>query len=209
MRNLFLVTGLCGVMALLGGCGGSSPFGGSNGGVAVVDLDEVAKRLGRDVQMKKSIGLKKATLDQQLKAFQAGMRKALQDKAAEFGESPTPEQQKQLQSIHLRARIQMKQLQRSLHAELAQHKQQLINRFREEMKPTIRQIADDNGWSIVIPKDQNLLLTVKPAAEITDAVIERALESAGTKPSAPPRTASSTNKKTTTPEKKRTTSAAN
>jgi len=204
---MFVATGLCAVLVGLSGCGFFGDTQSNAGAVAVVDLDEVAKRLGRDVEMNKSIKIKAAILKKKLAQLQSAAQTQFEKEKAELGgKDATPEQKKQLQSIQVRISLQLKQLQRTARAQLAEHRQQLVNQFREEVKPTVRTVAADNGLSIVIPKDKNLLLSVEPGSEITDKVVEKLMASSSGKMM--PSTTSSPTKPEKTASKK-STSAAN
>lgn len=49
-------------------------------------------------------------------------------------------------------------------------RQALVDQFREQAKPVLREVAAARGLSIVVPKNDGLLLTIDPAVEITDDV---------------------------------------
>lgn len=160
-----------GVIAFL--VGRSTAPVSSVGGVAVVDLDAVASRLGLNAEMQKALKEKEALLNQKLADLQAAFRQQYQAKKQEFGETPTDDQSKQIQTLNNQLAIQLRRAQQVGRNELILFKQQLISRFREELKPTARKVAATRGLSIVVPKDRNIFLTVEPEAEITEQVIEK------------------------------------
>lgn len=171
---------LCGVLGCSAVCGMIAFFVGrttgpvaSPGGVAVVDLDVVANRLGLDAEMQKVLNEKQVVLNQKLASLQASFRQQYQTKKEEFGETPTSDQSKQLQTLNNQLAVQLRQAQQLGVNELNLLKQQLINRLREQIKPTAREVAATRGLNIVVPKNQNIFMTVGPAAEITEQVIEQ------------------------------------
>src|SRR5207237_5964311 len=52
--------------------------------------------------------------------------------------------------------------------ELAIYRLGLVHQFREQAEPVLRDVAAARGLSIVIPKNNALLLSIDPAVEITD-----------------------------------------
>lgn len=147
------------------------------GGVGVVDLDSVAKQLGRDVEMNDEIQEKLTSLNSKLATFKNSLNRLFEEKQTSFGEEPTEEQQKQLTTMQDRMAAQLLESKRKGENELAVYKQQLIEQFREQAKPVLREVAAARGLSIVVPKNNGLLLSIDPGVEITDEVAKRMLAS--------------------------------
>jgi Skp family chaperone for outer membrane proteins len=164
---------------LAAGCGNSSSKSqpaqaeGPTGGVGVVDLDVVAKRLGRDLEMNKSVQERLASLNAKLTTLQASLRRLYDEKKASFGNEPSEDQVKQLQTMQERMDAQLLESKRAAETELAGYKQALIEQFREQARPVLREVANSRHLSIVVPKNNALLLSVDPAVEITDDVAEK------------------------------------
>ena len=171
-----VVSGFCGAIICLIGFGSSLVSGSSApGGVAVVDLDVVARRLGRDTQMNNVLKQKEATFNEQLKALQTSLRAQYDEKKKDSGDSPSDERMKELQTLDQQLGAQLTQARQRSQNELNRYRQELISRFREQIKPVLRHVAVARGLSIVVPKDQSILIAVEPAAEITDGVIQQLL----------------------------------
>jgi Skp family chaperone for outer membrane proteins len=149
------------------------------GGVAVVDLDSVAKQLGRDVEMNKAVEERLNVLNDKLGSLRKSLDLVVDEKRNDFGNEPNEEQQKLLTAIQERNGMQLLNSQREYQRDLALYKQQLIDQFREQAKPVLREVAAARGLSIVIPKNAGLLLTIDPATEITDEVAQKMLASQG------------------------------
>jgi Skp family chaperone for outer membrane proteins len=158
------------------GCGTKTveqPTARPAGGVGVVDLDVVAKRLGRDIEMNNLIEERIVSLNGRLTTLQGSMRRLYEEKRDKYGDDPTEEQLKELQAWQDRTDAQLLESKRKAEVELSNYKQQLIDQFREQAKPVLREVAAARGLSIIIPKNNALLLTIDPAAEITDDVAAR------------------------------------
>jgi Skp family chaperone for outer membrane proteins len=140
------------------------------GGVGVVDLDVVAKRLGRDIEMSNKVQEKLSELNNKLTTLQGSMRRLYEEKRDKQGEDPTDEQLRELQAWQDRTDAQLQESKRKAEVELNTFRQALIDQFREQAKPVLREVAAARGLSIVIPKNNALLLTIDPAVEITDDV---------------------------------------
>ena len=62
------------------------------GGVAVVDLVEVVKRIGLDAEVNKSLKQERESLNQEYQKLQKSLSEKYDQKKKEFGEKPTEEQ---------------------------------------------------------------------------------------------------------------------
>lgn len=170
---------IVGSIALAGaGCGNSgqteeSPSQTVTGGVAVIDLDQLAEKLGRDVAMTNSIRDQSASLNQQLSNLQNSLLSQVEEKEQKLGDIPTEEQSKELQGIKRQAGINLNQARQKAQAVLNQHSQQLVSRFREEVRPLAREVADEKGLSVVVTKNDSVVFTFQDAIDITGEVALR------------------------------------
>ena len=85
---------------------------------------------------------------------------------------------------------------------LNQYREELKLRFREKVRPFAQEVATRKGFSIVIPKNEGLLLSVDPGNDITNDVIV-AFQSAGQKPAAAPAPAKAAGEEAAAPVKKK------
>lgn len=175
MRKSGVCLLLTGVAVWLTGCGtqfGGSPASSTNGGLAVVDLDKVAAETGKDIQMKEIFQVQESSVKQQLAKAQFSANSQLEEKKKDFGDTPTEEQKKELAQWRFNASNQLTQLQNQAGTKLSQYRQDQVAKFRTEIKPIAQEIAAKRGLSVVIPKNDGLLLAVDPGVDITDAVIK-------------------------------------
>lgn len=168
--------------------GDSSKANSDRGGVAVVDLDEIAKRLGRQVEMDDLLKRKQMELSRHLATVQASYEKQVDAKSKEYGETPNVDQIRVLSGIKRTAAIKYNQEQQKAAIDLRKFRVQLVQQLRAQVAPVAEKIARERGFDIVVPKDKALLVALNPAAEITEAVIERLLEG-NPKPLTPKQTA--------------------
>lgn len=145
------------------------------GGVGVVDLDLVAKRLGRDLEMETSVQEKLTAINNKLTSLRNSLRRLYEERKESYGTEPTDEQKKELAAMQERMEVQLADAKRTGESELSVYKQALVNQFREQAKPVLKEVASSRGLSIVVPKNDGLLLSLDPAAEITDAVADKML----------------------------------
>ena len=143
------------------------------GGVGVVDLDVVAKRLGRDIEMNNAVQERVTELNSKLSSLKSSLQDLYDQKQERFGDEPTDEQRRELATTQSRMEAQLLEVRRKADLELNTFRQALVDQFREQAKPVLRDVAAARGLSIVIPKNNNLLLTIDPAVEITDDVAAR------------------------------------
>ncbi len=199
MRKLGICLALTGVTALMTGCGssGSAPAT-SRGGLAVVDLDKVAAETGRKAEMDEQYKMTASSVQQQLVSAQNNFQGQIDAKAKELGIDLTtkkpeeiPEEAKQqVGQMTLNARNILARAQNEYGAKLGEYKQTQIAKFRNDLKPVLQEVAAKRGLSIVVPKNEGLLLAVDPGVDITDDVIKAYREKkpavAATAPAAAP-----------------------
>src|SRR5579871_2968580 len=100
------------------------------GGVGVVDLDVVAKRLGRDIEMSNKVQEKLAELNGKLTTLQSSMRRLYEEKRDKQGDDPSEEQIQELQAWQDRTDAQLQESKRKAEIELNNYRQALIDQFR-------------------------------------------------------------------------------
>lgn len=143
------------------------------GGVGVVDLDVVAKELGRDVEMATATTERLEALNTKLTSLQESLITLRNEKRDSIGEEPTEEQQQQLLAMQQRIEQQLLEAKRKAEVDLASFRQGLVDEFREEARPILTQVAAARGLSLVVPKNNALLLSIDPTVELTDEVVQK------------------------------------
>lgn len=146
------------------------------GTVAIVDLDAVAKGLGEDVELRKAIAAKRRELATKLTTLQRQLDREFKEKKDKFGEEPTDEQTEELQTLRREQSAIINNAQLEAEYSITEHNQRLISRYRAKAKPAAERVAAHKGFTIVMMKNDNLLLTFDDAADITDDVVTELLK---------------------------------
>jgi Skp family chaperone for outer membrane proteins len=164
---------LVGVAVFSVGCGQSGPS--SRGGIAVVDLDKVAAETGKSVDMREALQAQANAYKNELVSFQNKANAELQSRAKdlkEAGDEASDESKREFLQIRQTASNILAQGQNAASTKLSQLNQLQIAKFRAELKPIVQEAAAKRGLSVVIPKNEGLLLSVDPGVDITDDVIK-------------------------------------
>lgn len=148
---------------------GQSPVGT----VAVIDLDRLARELGIDRQMAQAIKQREQSLNQKLAVVKASFDEQIELKAAEFGEQPTREQESTVADYQRQAHQQLNEYRSQAQSDLNQYQQQVIVRFRREVRPVAQQVAAERGLSMVVTRNDSVVFSYQESVDITDAVAEQ------------------------------------
>lgn len=178
MRHRIHASFWLGVVLCAAGCGqtANQPAADTatkpnSGGVAIIDLDEVARQLGRDAVIKASLQQAESTLNQQLAVIQASYQNQVIEKRRGLGEQPTPDDETEVQTLEKQLGLQLQQVRQKAQQNLNQHRSQIINGFRDEVKPIATQVATERGLSLVVPKNEFFVFSFDPALDITTDVV--------------------------------------
>jgi Skp family chaperone for outer membrane proteins len=185
MRGLMLAGVGSGLVAILAGCGWNADAqtappradGTAAASVVVVNLQDVLERLGHDKDLNKQLQAKKEEQQQQFATLSADVKSQVAAKKAELGENATEQQKKELQSLELRLTLGLRQAQAQLNNEFNAYRLQLVNRFREQVKPVASTIAKKRKASVVLARDEGVVLVYENSVDITDDVVQGMLAS--------------------------------
>lgn len=187
MPHTTLTLALCAVIALGAGAAGSW-LTRSKGGVAVVDLDKVAKELGRDVQMANDLRQNQSVLAGKLSAIEKNAVEQLTKMKAELGETPAEDKAKEFAQSAQNAQVKFNALQKQAVTAIGQRRDVLVATFRQEARPFADKIAKANGANAVMTRNDAFLFSFDHTIDITDQVIAEmrsAPKAAVTAPAAP------------------------
>jgi Skp family chaperone for outer membrane proteins len=168
-RSLALLALPAALVLLSAGCnqGGGTA---ASGGVAVIDLDLVAARLGSDRLMAESITRRQATLSQQL----AALANSYREQIAEKKNSAPPAPQKDevtLATFEQQASQSLGIEKQKAEAQLSAHRAQLVQQFRDQIRPVARKVALERGLSVIVTKNDSVVFDYPGAVDITESVI--------------------------------------
>lgn len=155
------------------GCG--TERGGS---VAVVDLDRVAKELGRDTVMLQQLQQQQNGLNQKLASVKTSFEAQISENFEKLPEEPSEEEAAKLLNMKRNANIQLATYKKQATNALGQLKNSAIAGFRAEAMPVARDVAKERGMNIVLTTNDSVVFAFDKSIDITDDVIARMEKSA-------------------------------
>jgi len=155
-------------------------------GVAVIDLDEVSKQLGRQATMQQSLQEKAQVAQKALAAIEQDAVTQLQEARRTLGDSPTKEQAQKFQKMQQSATLQFNQLKQKAEQEVSGHRQQLVSQFREQARPVVARVAKEHGFSTVITRNDMFLFSYEQTVDITSEVVQAMLKDSSSTSTAAP-----------------------
>ncbi|MCC7205167.1 MAG: OmpH family outer membrane protein [Phycisphaeraceae bacterium] len=180
MRATWTVTVLAGLTVTIlatAGCGqAGAQNASSGGGVAVVDLDGLAKAIGRDVALQQEAQAQAEALNKEMReqAEQLNQRYTpqLQQMAQSFGPNPTADQRQQLGTLQRQAAAELEKLKMEVLERRGKIRSDIIAKFRAEILPAAQQVAAAQGLKVVLVKGDQILL-FDTAVDITSAIAQQ------------------------------------
>ena len=141
----------------------------SSSGVAVVDLDRIAKELGRDVQMANDLKANQTFLANELSGIQSTANAELKKMETDLGPDAATEEKQKLLQVAQAGQIQFNNLQKQADVKLGQRRNFLISSFREEARPIADRIAKARGAKAVVTPNE--VFSFDNTIDITTEVI--------------------------------------
>lgn len=183
VRRFLTVAGIA-CLALLAGC---EPQGGGRAAVAIIDLDAVARALGRDDVIAQQINIANQQLAGQLGQVATNLQQQVQARRDEY-DVIGDEAEQELQQLTAVANQRLQQTQQLAQQRSAQFRQAVINSFRNEVTPYAQKIATERG-AVAVVTVATPMLWFDANADITDEVIA-AMRAAGLERASQPAAAS-------------------
>lgn len=138
--------------------------------IAVVDLNLIAKTLGRDDLIVKNVKSANDNLNQQLEKIAADLRQQLDKEKSRLGDKPSKEEEQQFVQLVQKANNQLNQTKQLALQKAQQLQNSLILEFRDEVSRVSREIAQQNGYLTVLALNDSLLWA-DTTVDITNEVI--------------------------------------
>jgi Skp family chaperone for outer membrane proteins len=140
---------------------------------AVLDLNEVATRIGRSAELQNALSAREQSLVQQLVQLQSNLQQKVDAKRTEFGEKPTAEQEQELAKLASGLNAEFLRARASAQQALGNEQSAMIQQFRAEVLPVAAEIAAERGLTTILTKNEAVLFAWDPASDITEEVIKR------------------------------------
>jgi Skp family chaperone for outer membrane proteins len=167
------------------GCGrqpGGQPTD-TAGAVAVIDLDEIAQRLGSDKQMAALLSQRQTALSQQLVDLAKSYSAQIDEQKAKLAAADAAQNQQNevtVASWQQQANANLNKVKLQAEVDLQNQRAHLINQFRDQIKPAARRVAAARGLTVIVTKNDSVVFDYVSAADITDAVVDELLAAAPT-----------------------------
>ncbi|MCA9263451.1 MAG: OmpH family outer membrane protein [Planctomycetales bacterium] len=155
------------------GCGKIGGGGAQSGTVAVIDLDVIASQLGSQQAIAESITKQQESLNNQLVELARSYSAQISEQQRVLADNPNQESEVQLAGWQRQAEVQLNQAKRQAQSDVVRYRAQLVNDFREQVRPVARQVADARGLSIIVTKNDSVVFDYGSAVDITNEVLEQ------------------------------------
>jgi len=143
----------------------------------MVDLNVIARALGRDKEINTKLEEARTSLNTQLKQISSSLETQLKEKKSELDKSNKGKKEKdiaasnqKLQQLAVNAQLQLKQKQQLAEQKATVFRAQLLNEFRQEVAKVAQQVAEKRGATTVLAVNDNYLWYAS-SIDITDEVI--------------------------------------
>lgn len=152
------------------------PAAAQKGGVAVLDIDEVAKQLGVEEKVRVDLLNMQNNLNADLQRTQETMQKQMTGVEEAAGENPSEEQKRQILATNQQLNEEFNRLKAQAQNTLAQERVRMINEFRIRLEPIALKAAQESGLEVVLMKVTPPVFTYATTVDITQATTKLALE---------------------------------
>ncbi len=162
------------LLSLLAGAAGCDMTTGAaprSTAVAVIDLDAIAARLGSDKQITASLSQREQALRSQLVELAKNYQQQIAAKQQEAVDAPKQEEGVQLASFQEQVQTEFNRVKLQAQANLSAHQAELVNQFREHVRPAARRVANQRGMSLIVTKNDSVIYDMSDSVDITEAVI--------------------------------------
>lgn len=154
------------------------------GGVAILDIDRVAKELNVDQAVLGELKSIEVDLNAQLTQIRNNLQGRMNQLEAQASQQQTQQAQKQLVAANQQLNQQFNQVKAQAQGKMAAERVKKINEFRDKVRPIAEAAAKERGLDVVLTKSPQVF-TFVDAVDITEAVIKGA-KAAGLEAEAPP-----------------------
>lgn len=152
------------------------PATAQSGGVAILDIDEVARQLGVEEKVRVDLLGMQNNLNADLKRTQETMQKQMSGVEEAAGENPTDEQKRQIVATNQQLNEEFGRLRMQAQNTLAQERARMISEFRIRLEPIALKAAAAQKLDVVLMKVTPPVFTYATSVDITQATVKLALE---------------------------------
>lgn len=151
-----------------------------SGGVAVLDIDAVARVLGVEEKVRIDLITMQNNLNTELQKTQGALQNQMTAFEQSKGEAPTDEDRRAIVATNQQLNSEFNRLKAQAQNTLAQERVRLINEFRIQLEPIAMKAAKAKGLDVVLMKVTPPVFTYGAEVDITEDTAKLA-EEAGMK----------------------------
>lgn len=144
---------------------------GTAGKVAIIDLDRIAKALGKDTEIIAALQANEVRAKAKLRDLEESLKTQIKGHKDQTENSEDPQGIGGIDVIVRNANLRLRQAVGTEQKNAARMQTKLANDFRQEVLPAARRAAVNRGMSVVMVRQGNLLY-YDSAVDITDAVVD-------------------------------------
>jgi len=152
---------------------GSSAFA-QKGGVAILDIDGVAKDLGVEEQVRVTLLSMQESLNTELQKAQSTLQAQMNGVEQAAGENPTDEKKQEVLATNQQLNAEFNRLKAQAEQNLGLERIRLINDFRIKLEPIALEVAKGKGFDVVLMKVTPPIFASAPEVDITAETIKLA-----------------------------------
>lgn len=145
----------------------SSAAFAQKGGVAILDIDAVAKELGVEEQVRVTLVSMQESLNAELQKAQSTLQAQMNGVEQAAGENPTDEKKQEVLATNQQLNAEFNRLKMQAEQNLVQERVRLINDFRIKLEPVALEVAKGKGYDVVLMKVTPPLFASAPEVDIT------------------------------------------
>lgn len=142
------------------------------GRVGIISLDRVAEELGRKAVIDEEFKTRAQGVEQAARTEVGQLQQQFQQAQQRAASQPTDAEKQHLAELQRQIAGRLQELQQQVGQQQMAIRNELVTKFRDEVKPVARSVAEGLGLSVVLVQG-DFVLFAAPAVDITDAVIAR------------------------------------
>lgn len=170
MTKIASILALVAVVTLGVGCGKEPQP--KTGGTGTISLDRVADELGRKAGIDEELRTRLQSIQQAAQTEVQQLQQQFQQAQQRVASQPTDAEKQHLAELQRQIGGRLQELQQQVGQQQLAVRNELITRFRDEVKPVAQAVAESMGLSVVLVQGE-FVLYAAPSVDVTDAVIAR------------------------------------
>lgn len=176
MKTLFKIGFLAFLLGMTTACNQQSA-----NTTGVIDLGKISKETGQAEKIDAELKIIRNRLQSELQTVQTNLQKNFQENQKKFGKTPTEEQRAQLVKSLASAQQKLQQARNSATIELKNKEAELVFKLKSAVHPVAEKIAKKRGMTLILIKNDSLILSIDDKIDLTDAVIAELKKGGGGK----------------------------